>query len=47
MQDILAQDQFLFISASDKAFILAFDDEMTRPGYTCGGQIGSGYCWGR
>jgi hypothetical protein len=47
MNDILGEDRFSFLSGSDKAFMLAFDEEMTRLGYDFGHQIGSGYCWGR
>lgn len=47
MKDIFQESRFDFISAPDKQFISAFDDEMTRLGYDFGGKIGSGYCWGR
>jgi hypothetical protein len=47
MNDILQEETFNFISQDDKAFILAFDDEMAKLGYGFGGDIGSGYCWGR
>lgn len=47
MQTLLQQERFNIISPANKAFILAFDAEMNRLGYDFGGQIGSGYCWGR
>lgn len=47
MEKCLSEERFDFISAADKAFILAFDRELARIGYSSGSQIGSGYCWGR
>ncbi len=47
MNAVLDEERFDFISTEDKAFIIAFDDEMTRLGYDFGGKIGSGYCWGK
>ncbi len=47
MEDFLQESRFEFISREDKAFILAFNDEMNRLGYDFGGKIGSGYCWGK
>lgn len=47
MNEILKESRFDFISDPDRAFILAFDAEMARLGYDFGGQIGSGYCWGK
>ncbi len=44
---IMDEERFEFVSDLDKAFILAFDDEMTRLGYDFGGKIGSGFCWGK
>lgn len=46
MLAILDEERFDFISHQDKCFISAFNDEMTRSGYTFGDRIGSGYCWG-
>jgi len=46
MNDILRESRFNFVSHPDKAFMLAFNDEMTRLGYDFGQKIGSGYCWG-
>src|SRR5512146_65521 len=47
MDDILKDEKFDFISRPDKAFILAFNEEMSRLGYDFGDKIGSGYCWGK
>lgn len=47
MSSLLNEDRFDFISGDDKAFIRAFDAEITRLGYDFGDKIGSGYCWGK
>jgi hypothetical protein len=47
MKDFLHEKRFDFICKRDKGFILAFDAEMSKLGYGFGGQIGSGYCWGK
>jgi hypothetical protein len=47
MNNILQEKRFGFINNKDKAFILAFNDEMDRLGYDFGGKIGSGFCWGK
>jgi hypothetical protein len=47
MRTFLDEPRFDFITGDDHDFILAFNDEMTRLGYDFGGNIGSGYCWGR
>lgn len=47
MIPLLQEARFDFVSAADKAFIEAFDAEMTRLGYNYGGQIGDGFCWGK
>ena len=47
MDDILKEERFDFISNDDKAFILAFNDAMTKLGYDFGNKIGSGFCWGK
>jgi hypothetical protein len=47
MKDLLREERFNFISENDREYILAFDKEMTRLGYSFGDKIGSGYCWGR
>lgn len=47
MENLLSAKEYDFISAKNKAFITAFDEAMDGLGYTSGGQIGNGYCWGR
>ncbi len=47
MDKILREERFNFVSPENKAFILAFNNEMARLGYDFGGKIGSGYCWGK
>ena len=47
MDKLLMEERFDYVSDSDKAFILAFNDEMNRLGYDFGGKIGSGYGWGK
>jgi len=47
VNEILQEERFHFVSDEDKAFIVAFDDELTRIGYDCGDTIGNGYCWGK
>jgi hypothetical protein len=47
MDTLLDEPRFDYVSTTDKAFVQAFDNEMTRLGYTHGGAIGDGFCWGR
>ena len=47
MKDLLKEEKYAYVNPQDKEFIVAFDAEMTRLGYTCGHTIGDGYCWGR
>lgn len=47
MRTLLQEPRFDFLSLENKRFIELYDDEMSRLGYNFGGQIGSGYCWGR
>jgi hypothetical protein len=47
MDKLLKEERFDYVSDSDKVFILAFNEEMTRLGYDFGGKIGSGYGWGK
>jgi hypothetical protein len=47
MDAMLNEARFDFVSNQDKAFILAFNHEMTQLGYDFGGKIGGGYCWGK
>lgn len=44
---LLAEERFNFLSTVDKDFVGAFDGEMNRLGYSFGGKIGDGYCWGK
>jgi RimJ/RimL family protein N-acetyltransferase len=45
--DILNEERFGFISETDKGFIHAFNEEMSKLGYNFGDKIDSGYCWGK
>jgi len=47
MNDFLQEERFDFVASHDKAFIHAFDSQMSQLGYSFGGHIGSGYCWGK
>lgn len=47
MKNLLKDETYDFIKANSKNFIVTFDAEMSRRGYTCGKSIGDGYCWGR
>lgn len=47
MRGLLSQNEYDFISENNKDFIIAFDAEMERLGYTSGKTIGPGHCWGR
>jgi hypothetical protein len=47
MNDILQDERFNFISGDDKAFMLAFNNEMAGLGYDFGSKIVSGFCWGK
>jgi hypothetical protein len=47
MEKILQQERFDFVSSDDRAFIIAYNEEMHKLGYDFGSEIGSGYCWGR
>lgn len=38
---------FDFINEADRGFIVAFTKALEDLGYTYGGSIGSGFCWGR
>jgi hypothetical protein len=46
MKDVIYQERFDSIAASDKEFILAFDKEMLGLGYAFGGSAVPGYVWG-
>lgn len=43
----LMEPRFDFIQERDKQFIIAFTNALAELGYTYGGEIGSGFCWGR
>ena len=47
MERLLADAKFDFVSREDKAFLIAWDQALDQLGYTNGGDIGSGYCWGK
>lgn len=47
MQDVLREEAYSYVRSLDKEFIVAFDAEMNRLGYTCNRTIGDGFCWGR
>ena len=47
MKIILEEERFNFISSCNKSFIIAFDSEISKLGYSYGGDIGSGACWGK
>lgn len=47
MKNLMTEERFNLISEENKEFILAFDDEISKLGYSFGGNIGSGYCWGK
>jgi hypothetical protein len=47
MKSVLEEERFNIISEENKAFILAFDYEISKLGYGFGGNIGSGFCWGK
>ena len=47
MKTILEEERFNFISSVDKAFIIAFDSEISKLGYGHGGNMSSGSCWGK
>lgn len=43
----MAEKQFDFLKEKDKLFIIDFTKKLEELGYTYGGEIGSGFCWGR
>jgi hypothetical protein len=47
ISDILSQDRFNPMSEADKQFIIDFDDAMKSIGYSFGGDITWGACWGK
>ncbi len=47
MEAILQEARFNFVSEQNKAFMVAFNQEMNRLGYDFVGTIGTGYGWGK
>ena len=47
MNDLLKSKEYDFVNDKDKQFIVAFDSETQKLGYTCNRTIGEGYCWGK
>ncbi len=47
IKELMKDEEYGFINKTDKDFIVAFDDEMSRLGYTSNGKIGNGFCWGK
>lgn len=47
IEEHMAEDRFDFIDCGDKKFIVEFTKSLESLGYTYGGEIGSGFCWGR
>ena len=47
IENHISEKQFNFIQERDKIFIIEFTKELEKMGYTYGGEIGSGYCWGK
>ncbi|MPM16836.1 hypothetical protein SDC9_63218 [bioreactor metagenome] len=47
MKSVLTEERFNIISDDNKAFILAFDEKISKLSYSFGGNIGSGACWGK
>ncbi|HOO97447.1 MAG TPA: hypothetical protein PKV16_06865 [Caldisericia bacterium] len=47
LKTILSTDKYDYITQPHKLFIIAFDKQVENLGYTCGGEIGEGFCWGR
>ena len=43
----MAEEQFAFVKETDKTFIIEFTKALEKMGYTYGGEIGSGFCWGK
>lgn len=43
----MSEESFHFIQERDRIFIIEFTKALEKMGYTYGGEIGSGYCWGK
>ena len=47
MEEILTEERFELITDINKEFIISFNKEIENFGYSFGGGIGDGYCWGK
>ena len=47
MDKLLSEERFNIVSNENKQFIVEFTEQMNMFGYDFGGEIGSGYCWGK
>lgn len=47
IKDLMQEERFQSVNEEDKAFICRFTGAMEDRGYTFGGVIGSGFCWGK
>jgi len=45
VEKLLSEDKFNAVADSDKMFIITFDSEIEKFGYSCGGIIGKGGKW--
>lgn len=43
----MEEEQFAFIEEKNKTFIIEFTKALEKIGCTYGGEIGSGFCWGK
>lgn len=43
----MTEERFAFMSGEDKRFVVEMTRALTEAGYTYGGVIGDGICWGR
>lgn len=43
----MADEQFGFMQEKDRNFVIEFTKALEKRGYTYGGEIGSGFCWGK
>jgi len=47
MDKLLSEERFNIVSNENKQFIVEITKQMNMFGYDYGGEIGSGYCWGK
>ncbi len=47
LKEQLSQAQPAYITEADKTFILLWDERLKALGYTCGGEVRGGFCWGK